>query len=48
MNEDLLRERVYSLAMRLSGIGIGADIFALTIVELEALHRFLMRLECGG
>ena len=48
MSEALLRNRVYSLAMRLAGIGIGADIFALTIVELEALQRFLVRLECGG
>lgn len=48
MSEDLLRERVYSLAMRLSGIGIGADIFALSFLELEALYRFLARLDSCG
>ena len=48
MSESLVQNRIYSLSLRLSGIGIGADIFALTIVELEALHRFLVRLECGG
>jgi|KBSMisStaDraftv2_1062788.scaffolds.fasta_scaffold807458_2 hypothetical protein len=48
MSEILLRERVYSLAARLSGLGIGADLLALSYFELEALYRFLVRVECGG
>lgn len=43
MNADLLRLRVYSLSGRLSGLGIGADIYALTISELWALYAFLQR-----
>jgi hypothetical protein len=48
MSEIQLRERVYSLATRLPGLGIGADILTLSYSELEALYRFLMRFECGG
>jgi hypothetical protein len=44
MNADLLRLRVYSLSERLSWLGIGADIYALTISELWALYAFLQRM----
>jgi hypothetical protein len=44
MNADLLRSRVYCLSERLSGLGIGADIYALTITELWALYAFLQRM----
>ena len=44
MNIELLRERVCSLATRLSGLGIGADIYALSFAELWGLYRFLRRL----
>lgn len=47
MNADLLRERVYSLACRLSWLGIGADIASMSIWELEGLYRFLRRLTDG-
>lgn len=48
MSEERLRERVHSLAMRLPGLGVGPDIYALTLCELVGVYRFLMRLECGG
>ena len=44
MNAELLRERVYSLAIRFSGLGIGADIAAMTLGELEGVYRFLRRI----
>ena len=44
MNTDLLRLRVYSLSERLPGLGIGADIYALTVSELWALYAFLRRI----
>lgn len=47
MNIDELRQRVYCLAERLSWLGVAADIPALTLVELEALHRYLQRLADG-
>lgn len=47
MNGDLLRERVYSLAVRLSWLGMGPDIAALTISELWGLHLFLLRVSHG-
>lgn len=47
MNADLLRERVYSLAARLSWLGVGPDIAALSIVELWGLYLFLLRVGHG-
>jgi len=41
MNPELLRERVYGLALRLSWLGIGADIAALTLSEMAGIYRFL-------
>ncbi len=48
MNDALLRERVYSLAIRLPALGIGADICAMTVCELRGLYRFLTRVAAGG
>lgn len=44
MNVEQLRARVYSLSERSSWLGMGADIAHMTVVELEAALRFLMRL----
>jgi hypothetical protein len=44
---DLLRHRVYSLSERLSWLGMSADIPAMTLAELEAAYRFLLR-HAGG
>lgn len=44
MSSDLLRERIVALCTRLSWLGIGADIYALTISELAGLYAFLRRL----
>lgn len=40
---EILRERVYRLSLRVSGLGIGADIYALSLPELRGLYRFLLR-----
>jgi len=42
-----LCERILSLSARLSGLGIGADIYALSCMELRGLYRFLLRLADG-
>jgi hypothetical protein len=47
MNADLLRERVYGLATRLSWLGVGPDIAALSIVELWGMYLFLLRVSHG-
>ena len=47
MTADLLRERVYMLAARLSGLGVGPDIAALSLVELWGLYLFLLRVGHG-
>lgn len=44
MTVDLLRERVYGLSERFSWLGIGADIAAMTVSELEGVYRFLQRI----
>jgi hypothetical protein len=41
---DFLRERVYTLSERFSWLGIGSDIAALTLSELEGVYRFLRRI----
>ena len=43
MTAELLRERVYILSERFSWLGIGADIAAMTVSELEGVYRFLLR-----
>jgi hypothetical protein len=48
MNEETLREQVYRLAERFPALGIGSDICSLTLCELEAVYRFLLRMECDG
>ena len=47
MAPNRLRERAYSLATRFSWLAIGADIYALAIVELRGVCRFLQRLADG-
>lgn len=47
MTADLLLERVYSLAARLPGLGVGPDITSLTIVELWGVYLFLLRVSHG-
>lgn len=44
MNAELLRECVYSLSERFSWLGVGPDIAAMTLCELEAVYRFLLRI----
>ncbi|MBI3523839.1 MAG: hypothetical protein HY066_04820 [Betaproteobacteria bacterium] len=44
MNAELLRERVYSLSERFSWLGIGPDIPAMSLCELEGVYRFLLRI----
>lgn len=43
MTIEELRERCYSLSERFSWLGVGADIPTLSLIELEALYRFLVR-----
>jgi hypothetical protein len=40
-------ERLQSLSVRFSHLGVGADIAALSIVEAWGLYRFLSRLADG-
>ena len=47
MKAEQLRQRILTLAERLPGLGIGADIYALSIVELRGLYAFLRRLAGG-
>jgi len=47
MTCEHLRERVLSLSVRLSGLGISADIYALSCMELRGLYRCLLRLADG-
>ena len=44
MRAEQLRQRILSLSARLSGLGISADIYAMSIVELRGLYAFLKRL----
>ncbi|MBE0547036.1 MAG: hypothetical protein IH627_05110 [Rubrivivax sp.] len=41
-------ERLQCLAARLPGLGLGADLTALTTAELWGLYRFLSRLADGA
>lgn len=47
MNADLLRDRVLSLAAGLSGLGIGPEVYAMTLSELMGLYCFLRRIAEG-
>lgn len=47
MKAEFLRQRILALAARLPGLGIGADIYALSVVELRGLYAFLLRLAKG-
>ncbi len=44
MNKDHLIECIYMLSIRVSGLGIGAEIYALTLSELWGLYIFLKRI----
>ena len=43
MKADLLRQGILTLLARLSGLGIEADLYALSIIELRGLYAFLRR-----
>jgi len=43
MNNETWLKRLQTLSVRFLHLGIGADIAALSIIELWGLHRFL----CG-
>jgi hypothetical protein len=45
MNVSTLRERVYCLAERHSSFGIGPDVTALTVSELQGVYLFLQRVD---
>lgn len=45
---DQLRERVFSLSEQFSWLGMGPDIPAMTLHELEAALRLLTRLSRGA
>jgi hypothetical protein len=47
MRAEQLRQRILSLAARISGLGIEADIYSLSIVELRGLYAFLKRMAGG-
>lgn len=44
MSRERLLQRVYMLSLRLSDLGIGAEIYALTLTELWGLYAFLRRI----
>ena len=44
MKAEQLRRRILTLLARLSGLGIGADLHALSITELRGLYVFLRRI----
>ena len=43
MREQLM-ERAQALALRLSHLGIGADLACLSMADLWAVYRFMLRL----
>jgi hypothetical protein len=47
MRAEQLRQRILALIERLPGLGISADMYALSIVELRGLYAFLRRLAGG-
>ena len=44
MKADQLLPRILTPLARLPGLGIGAELYALSIVELRGLHAFLRRI----
>lgn len=44
MKAEKLRQRIRTLLARLTGLGIEADIYALSLVELRGLYAFLRRI----
>jgi hypothetical protein len=46
MSSDWL-ERLQTLSVRFSGMGVGADLAALSLIELWGLYRYLSRLADG-
>ena len=46
MREQLM-ERAQALALRLSHLGIGADLACLSVAELWGVYRFMLRLANG-
>lgn len=44
MKSEQLRQRILMLIARLSGLGVEADLYALSIVELRGLYAFLRRI----
>jgi hypothetical protein len=47
MNNEVWLERMQTLCNRLSHLGIGADLAALSLIEAWALYLFLSRLADG-
>ena len=44
MNRDTWLEQLEMLLIRFSHLGIGADIASLSLIELQAVYRYLLRL----
>lgn len=44
MNADTARERILTLAERFPWLGIGPEVYAFTLAELEGLWAFLRRI----
>lgn len=44
MTIETLRERILGLAEAFPWLGIGSEVYALTVVELEGLWAFLRRI----
>ncbi|HMV13513.1 MAG TPA: hypothetical protein PKD88_02485 [Nitrosomonas sp.] len=47
MNPDTWLEQLEMLLIRFSHLGIGADIDSMSLIELWAVYRYLLRLEDG-
>jgi hypothetical protein len=47
MNRDTWLEHLEMLLIRFSHLGIGADIASLSLIELQAVYRYLLRLADG-
>jgi hypothetical protein len=44
MTIEVLRERILALAEGFTGLGIGPEVYAFTLAELEGLWAFLRRI----
>jgi hypothetical protein len=47
MNSETWLERLQTLSVRFSHLGIGADLATLSLIELRGLYLFLSRLADG-